>query len=481
MKNDADSRYLRSSGRRVSVPFCTKVVIEGQVSELICTQVLRVLQGKRLVCFGEWERRPLVIKFFFDPHRANRHCHREEKGIRALLEGGVLAPELLFKGTLLKGGTPVLGLEKIEPSRDLAAEWAAAVEDTRRGQLLIYAVATIARQHIAGLKQEDPYRKNFLLAETSIYSIDGDGINTSHKGKPLSKRQSLKSLAHFLAQFYPRYDHLFEVVFKRYQEERNWKRPLPLDVLTRYVGRQFNRRKKVRLKKIFRASTALTCRKKRFSLTLCDREYDSNTMTEFLSNPDRVMTGVRVLKAGKNSTVALIEIDGRRLVAKEYHVNRVRQILSGVFKGSRARFSWRNAHLLKLLFLRTAKPVALKEARLGTKGYYVCEYLPGRDISNLFLKDHPSREEKDEVISQLGEMIQAFANARVSHGELSPADFIWHRGKLFVVDLDRLRQHRWQWRFRRAFKEDRRRLTDYWTNQPETAGLFEKMFSKVEW
>ena len=86
MNSFIDSQKLRSAGHAVKVPFHLNINCDGRVSELQCTDVLRALPKKRLVCNGHWEGRQVVAKFFLDSRSAVRHCYREEKGIAAVLE-----------------------------------------------------------------------------------------------------------------------------------------------------------------------------------------------------------------------------------------------------------------------------------------------------------------------------------------------------------------------------------------------------------
>ena len=131
-----DSQYLRLAGRDLEIPFRLKVESEGQFTELTCSRILRVLPAKRLVCSGEWNGRQVVTKFFMDPVSAHRHFTREEQGLKALREAGIKAPALLFKGTLPPDRTPVLGLEHIMPSQDLAEAWKKVDNDDQYDDIL---------------------------------------------------------------------------------------------------------------------------------------------------------------------------------------------------------------------------------------------------------------------------------------------------------------------------------------------------------
>ncbi|MCP4682083.1 MAG: hypothetical protein GY864_07105, partial [Desulfobacterales bacterium] len=208
-----DTKYLRSAGHAVKVPLHLKLECNGRVSELVCTKVLRVLPGKRLVCFGEWNDQQVVAKLFLNPG-AKRHCAREERGISTFINAGIKTPECLFKGTLSPGKTPVIGFQRVMQAQDLAAVWEQMLNDEKRVPLLNRVVSVIADQHEAGLKQDDLHLGNFLLAGNDIYTIDGDAVDAHLMGKPLAPEKSLKNISLFFAQFHPRFDRLAPVAFR---------------------------------------------------------------------------------------------------------------------------------------------------------------------------------------------------------------------------------------------------------------------------
>ena len=224
----SDGNYLRSSGRHLTVPFSIDIKSEGMMDKLVCTGILRLLPGKRLVCSGKWNGLDVVVKFFLDLTDGKRHFAREERGIKALESSGIITPKLLFRGASVSGEVPLLGFEEISGSEDLKEVWEKAESDGRRLDILTGLMTVIAKQHMSGICQEDPHIRNFLLSGENIYTIDGDAVDVRHIGKPLSEKLSLKNLGLFFAQFYPEYANLIPDAFKAYAFERKW---MPSDAL----------------------------------------------------------------------------------------------------------------------------------------------------------------------------------------------------------------------------------------------------------
>ena len=479
-----NGHYLRSVGRNVVVPFCLQVECDGQRSELVCSRVLRVLPAKRLVCFGKWNGQQVVVKFFFQPRRARRHCAREERGISALRDAGIKAPALLFKGVLGPDSTAVLGFERFMPAQDLAEAWQHAKRDEERVEILSRAVAVIADQHEAGLKQDDLHLRNFLLAGNNIYSIDGAAVDIRQIGKPLPIGVSLKNLALFFAQFYPQFDRLVPEAFQEYIEKRAW--PVRHGLYARLmkeVHSQRNCRKRDYLKKIYRECSAFVCRKAWDRFMVCDRESYTDMMADFLANPDRVVDESRLLKDGNTCTVALVEVDGQRLVVKRYNIKSTWHAFKRCLRPSRAWISWRNAHRLAFLGIPGPKPIVFLEKRWGpfrSTAYFVTEYVDGIDAYNLLHSHRAKGVDQEHLVKLFGELLQSLADASISHGDFKGTNFVVAKGGLSIFDLDAMCEYRLRWRFRRAFRRDCKRLMKNWTDLPEVARIFRDQLTNLE-
>ena len=471
-----DSEYLRSAGRALKVPFHLHLRCNGRLTELVCTRVMRVLPGKRLVCLGEWNDHQVVAKIFLESSCAKRHCAREENGVRALREASIKTPDLLFKGLLVPDSTPVLGFRRIIPVQEFAEVWRQASSVEQRGEYLCRTAAIIADQHEAGLKQDDPHPGNFLLAGDDIYTIDGDAVESGRMGKPLSEAKSLRNLGLFFAQFYPQFEHLIPSALQEYAEKRLWSAGPGLYLrLMKEVRSQGDRRKKDYLKKIYRESSPFVRRKSWNSFMVCDREFYNEEMIRFLSDPDQVIDESRLLKKGNTSTVALVGIRGKRMVVKRYNIKSTRHGLGRCFRRSRAWITWRNSHRLVFLGIPTAKPIAFLEKRWGpfrSKAYFVMEYVDGVDLHHLFHSGMAKEIDKEDLAKQFGGLFQLLANASISHGDCKATNFIAANGGLAIIDLDAMREHRLGWRSRRAFRRDLERLMQNWEDLPEVENIF---------
>jgi len=479
----SDGNYLRSSGRNLTVPFSIDIQSEGRMDELVCTGILRLLPGKRLVCSGRWNGLDVVVKFFLDLTDGKRHYAREERGIKALESSGIITPKLLFSGASVSGKVPLLGFEEIVGSEDLKKVWEKAESDGMRLDILTGLMTVIAKQHMSGICQDDPHIRNFILSGENMYTIDGDAVDVRYIGKPLSEKLSLKNLGLFFAQFYPQYCSLIPDVFKAYVSQRKWMPSDTLyDCLMKEVKKCRYRGEKDYLKKIFRESTSFICDKSMHRYMICGREYYDDAMAAFLNNPDVVLKEGRMLKDGNSSTVLLVELSGRPLVVKRYNMKNMWHALRRSYRQSRAWVSWRNAHLLKSIGVNTPNPVAMMEKRLGplrSVSYILTEYVDGTDIHRLLNSDKAGEIDLPGLVKQFGELLRRFVSSSISHGDFKATNFILSDKGLFIADLDAVRSHRLKWKFKKAFRKDLVRLMQNWKNSPHIAAIFRDEISKI--
>jgi tRNA A-37 threonylcarbamoyl transferase component Bud32 len=477
-----NTQYLRS-GRNLEVPFRVLLESDGSSAELICNKIMRIIPGKRIVCAGEWNKKPVAVKIFLNSQSARRHSDREIKGINALKNAGIKTPDLLLQGNLQRGDTPVLVFQRIMPAFSPHEVFGMAETDEKRSELLKRIAVVIAEQHEAGLKQKDLHSGNFLLSDNDIYTIDGDTVDTGQTGTPLPKAMSLNNLGLFLAQFNRNFDHLFSSAFQAYTAKRSWPSDSSLfNQLLKEIKFQRKNGSKKYLRKIFRECTSFVCHKSWNSYMVCDRDFYHGEMKKLIVDPDSVIDSSRLLKDGNSATVALAEVNGKLLVIKRYNIKNFIHALKRCARNTRAWSSWRNAHRLESLGIPTPKPIAFLERRWGpfrSTSYYISEYIDGTDLYRLITSDK-SREINIEALSiSFGEMLKLLADANMSHGDFKAANFIVAGKKLYIIDIEGMRKHSCRWSLRRSLKRDCRRFMKNWKDIPKVARAFQNQIRKT--
>jgi tRNA A-37 threonylcarbamoyl transferase component Bud32 len=232
------------------------------------------------------------------------------------------------------------------------------------------------------------------------------------------------------------------------------------------------------LKKIYRKSTETVCIKSFTSFLLCKRASYTPGMASFLKNPDVAFDrpGSTILKRGNSATVVRFKVDGLDFVVKRYNVKNHIHALKRAFKKSRADRSWRGAHLLLEYGIKTPKPVALKEIRLGpfrNRAYLICDYVEGISARDYFKA--PQSKGEREPAHKIIRIFERLKSLQVSHGDMKDTNIIIQDGEPFLIDLDSMTAHKSRARFARARCKDVSRFMKNWDEKPGVAVFFRLM------
>ena len=201
----------------------------------------------------------------------------------------------------------------------------------------------------------------------------------------------------------------------------------------------------------------------RSAFRFCVMQRDqADYLAPLLEAPDEAVLRGRLLKDGRTSTVVEVEQEGRALVIKRYNLKNLKHVLGRFWRPSRAWHSWREGHRLQFYGISTPTPLALLEERIGplrSRAFLVNDYCPG---SNLIAYLTPDSEPPSDVAQALLTLFETLYRLRISHGDLKATNLLWHDGRVWLIDLDAMMQHRSDKAFSQAWRRDRARLLRNW-------------------
>jgi len=445
------------------------------------TRVVRSLPGRRLVCQGSWNDRHVFAKIFFGKED-KRYFERDLQGNRLLAAAEIRTPELLFAGPDDQGLSHCLIFKAIATAINAQHFWDTADAEQRLA-LMQDLVVEVARHHHAGLMQTDLYLNNFLYESGKLYTLDGDGIR---RLPGMCKRNAaLKNLALLLSKF----DVLdlqqeLQQLLAMYVRERGWRNSPSVSHMQRRI---FTTRLRVVEKyadsKVFRECTDIQVRRTRCRFQAVARLYASRLLNQALAEPDHLLNPDRSmrLKSGNTCTVALAEIDDRKVVVKRYNIKSFWHGLSRALRQSRAAVSWSNAHRLKMLDIATAEPVALLERRYGLirrQAYLLTEYVDAPDIHDFFADIEVTDAHKQAVAANVARLFEKLNLLAISHGDFKATNVKIADSQPLLIDLDSMRQHTCRRIFERQHVRDLRRFLQNWWHQPQTKAMLTAAFRK---
>jgi GT2 family glycosyltransferase/tRNA A-37 threonylcarbamoyl transferase component Bud32 len=216
----------------------------------------------------------------------------------------------------------------------------------------------------------------------------------------------------------------------------------------------------------------------------CQEAYYTPAMKAVLADIEGAMhTAWKVLKNDDSSTVVVIKVDGTDVVIKRANAQGI-HYFRRLFRCSRARKNWRNAQRLQAIGIHTFEPIALVEDRFGplTKGaYFLCSYIQGFEARHFFQEAHAQSQRS--VATVIAQLVKKLATNWISHRDLNLSNIILVDNQPWLIDLDSMHQHHWQfWAKRAAFRERSRFLRNC-EDTPDVSHdivpLFQAIFKEV--
>jgi tRNA A-37 threonylcarbamoyl transferase component Bud32 len=431
--------------------------------EIVCHRILRVLSGTREVFDAVWDGRNVIAKVFHHPLKARRHCRREARGLRRLAERGIDAPVLLHAGRTADGHWAVV-TEKIEDAVSLTVARERFDDPQYREEILRSAAGLLATMHQRGVVQVDFHATNFLLQGTRLIVIDPGQIR--FRKRPVARGLALRQiacLAHILLPGEP--PQSAELLCTEYARLRGWQFNAPAWAAFRRMYRT-TRAKGIRrgLNRLLEKGKQHIRIKQRDYRTIVHEDFHaSGDFGTLIERIDGLIEAGRILKCHGSVLVAQVVWAHREIVVTRFDEAGVRHALAERWRGSPARRRWLAAHLLGMLGVATARPLAFIERRTGPwrqRSYLLTEKVEGQTLHELLSADEVSRQWKQKALGQLADALDRLANYGVTYRDSDLTGIRVSKDRLIFVGVGHIVTHWFPGRCRRQQTRERGRMVE---------------------
>ena len=397
----------------------------GVMVEFQCHEVLRALPGRRLVIHASQDGRPVILKLFLGGGR-QRYLEREKQGLEWLRQAGV--PSAAVRDRVQGAEVDGLLLDYLPAATAVSAGERQQVEEIAR---------LLGRMHENGIHHQDLHLDNFVASASGIHAIDGDGVRRWRGGhRAVAASDGLDELAVLAAQRPPAEDEATSGLLQAYVTERGIELPIASDFVSRLA-----KARRVRLQRYAR-KTQRNCTEYAVEGSFRSRSFSVRGIGEdllpLLADEEGLFSGGEVLKSGNSATV--VRVDGpTRYVVKRFNIKSpahgVRRMLRLM---PRYRRAWVSGQLLRFLEIPTARPLALLERRYGPLrgvAFLIQEDLSGEHLA-AEVSERGLTDARCEEITRLFCLLKL---AGISHGDTKATNFVIHRDRVHLIDLDAMR------------------------------------------
>jgi tRNA A-37 threonylcarbamoyl transferase component Bud32 len=448
-------------------------------STLKLSEVVRSVPGKRFVCRGIWHGKSVYAKLFVGNYD-KRYAMRDKQGVEYLVQAHIVTPALLYAGAISDGSTQVLIFQTVESSENTEVVYQNTEDTIKRFELASKLVHVVAQHHNANLLQTDLYLKNFLIQDSLIFTLDGDGIRKYAK---LSCHNALENISILLSKFdVIEIERWMHDLLKAYAEVRGWQQVPDVASMKDLVNQHRRRVTNAYAdKKVFRSCTDVQVIQRTGLWAAISSRFSLHDLPKMPEDFDRLIESQSRIKSGNTCTVALAQVDSLNVVIKRYNIKSFWHGVNRALRQTRAARSWANAHRLILLGIPTAAPIALIESRnFGLKGraYFLSEYVDAPDAVEFFSETADGALQVEAIINIVNLFYRLFL-LQISHGDMKASNIKMVNGAPLLIDLDSMQQHRFYRPALKAHVRDLKRFMHNWQAMPALYNAFITQFKVI--
>lgn len=471
---------LQQGSRKFSLP-AELTLADGEI--LRCTEMLRVLTNKRVVMKACWRGRVVLVKLMLNTASGRRDLRRELAGNEILKVAKIMTPELLLTTRSADENknknkshvmAHVLVFEFVEHAQRFGDLW--RDEEAQRTEIAAITLRLIANLHGIGCIHTDPHLDNFLLVNKQLYVIDVGSIKRCVHFDRLFGEWQRRNLAFFIAYFNSTWQKkLVEMLSQNYAEATHYRQ------LARSIKQASQRRHINYMKKCFRECSDFSTHKSWYKRAVWKRAEYSDALKAFLQTPDAWMKKGACLKDGNSATVVRVPLGTRQVVIKRNNRKNIFHWVRCLFRRTRARDNWYNAHLLASGGIATPAPIAFLETRWGALhlgGYYICAFNPALSLAKKY-ESQSGVFPTEKELAWLRELFINLRRARLYHGDLKASNLLISDSGIEIIDLDSVKQcttRNWCARI----QKDRDRFMENWKDNPVLLKYFSEMLDSID-
>jgi len=185
-----------------------------------------------------------------------------------------------------------------------------------------------------------------------------------------------------------------------------------------------------------------------FTRIVCDNDFLSEEMQMMLSDPEDYMSRHHATTIQNNfkNRIVYLEIGKIPAVIKIHNYKSIGHKIKRYFRRTRASRSWHYSILFNENGIRTPRPIAYKETRIGPlrgDSYFVYECVDGINGEQYFLRNRKDAEKIKKAIASILDITEKIKNLGLIHGDIRLKNMVFRGDEIFLTDFDDTKKRQW--------------------------------------
>jgi len=185
-----------------------------------------------------------------------------------------------------------------------------------------------------------------------------------------------------------------------------------------------------------------------FAYTACDKDFMSDDMQEILGNPEEYIRRhhAKIIQDNFKNKIVCLDIGKIPTIIKMHKYKSIWHRIKRFFRKTRADRSWHYSFLFNENGIRTPRPMAYKETRIGPlrcASYFIYQWIDGINGEQYFVKHQSDAEKIQKAIDAIADITQRIKHLGLIHGDIRLKNMVFQGDEIFLTDFDDTKKRAW--------------------------------------
>jgi serine/threonine protein kinase len=185
-----------------------------------------------------------------------------------------------------------------------------------------------------------------------------------------------------------------------------------------------------------------------FTRIVCDKDFISEEMRMMLKDPEDYIcrNNAKIIQNNFKNKIVYLEIGKIPAIIKIHNYKSIGHKIRRYFRRTRANRSWHYSILFNENGIRTPRPIAYKETRIGSlrgDSYFIYEWVDGINGEQYFVNNRGNVGKIEKAIKSILEITEKIKHLGLIHGDIRLKNMVFREDEIFLTDFDDTKKRKW--------------------------------------